>query len=251
VDEPVVAWRPVAGEVPAPPSGQGADAPLEAGRARSRRAAPACGHSGDHGEPPELRALRGPEHPDERRRTVRGCGRTGTRAGRLLRREPQRAPVLQRLRPDVRRRVSRRRGGASLGANPLYRECGCLPIGSTPCGTPNAPICGGACPAGPQCSPVFPPGTSGAVVECGCTTQCPNGYAFVDDPSFPFPGCFPIACGGSYPTCGGACLDGGTCSPFAFGTGWCICAVAAPCGAGGYVCPPGQVCLPNGSCGSP
>jgi hypothetical protein len=139
---------------------------------------------------------------------------------------------------------------ASLGANPPYRECGCLPIGSTPC-TPNAPICGGACPAGPQCSPVFPPGTSGAVVDCGCTTQCPNGYAFVDDPSFPFPGCFPIACGGSYPTCGGACLDGGTCSPFAFGTGWCICAVAAPCGAGGYVCPPGQVCLPNGSCGSP
>lgn len=147
---------------------------------------------------------------------------------------------------------------ASFGLDPPYNGCGCLPIGSTVCGTPNAPTCGGACPPGTGCSGIFPPLALGGGVDCSCMgpgQSCANGFAWGGAPEEGFPfACYPIFCSGTYPTCGGACLDGGVCSPVEVAgtfTG-CICAVSAPCGGNGFECPPGQVChFPGATCGPP
>jgi hypothetical protein len=88
---------------------------------------------------------------------------------------------------------------------------------------------------------------------------CVNGFAFGGAPAEGFSfGCYPILCGGSYPTCGGSCLDGGVCTAFAVDAGpftGCLCAVPLPCGGGGYDCAAGQVCrFPTSgtpSCGPP
>jgi hypothetical protein len=137
------------------------------------------------------------------------------------------------------------------GCFPVGQGCLCLPHGSTPCGTPGSPVCGGDCPAGSTCSSFFPDASAGGPVFCDCAgpgTACGNGFAWGGAPleGFPFQ-CYPVLCGGAYPTCGGACGDGGTCSPFFVDVGSfsaCICAVPATCevGGSGYVCPPGDVC---------
>jgi hypothetical protein len=145
----------------------------------------------------------------------------------------------------------------SLGLPSPYNSCGCVPVGSTPCGSPGPPACGGACPAGTECSGLFPPPSIPGGVVCSCMgpgQSCANGFAWGGAPSegFPFQ-CYPILCSGTYPTCGGSCHDGGVCSPIAVAetfTG-CICAVPAPCGGGGFECPPGEVCQTPGICGPP
>lgn len=134
---------------------------------------------------------------------------------------------------------------ASYGLTPPFNTCGCLPYGSTPCGSPGYPVCGGACPSGLACAGIFgPPAIGGIACDClapGAT--CSNGFAFGGFPleGIPF-ACYPIPC-----SCGAACGDGGVCSPFTLvGTGFssCLCAVPAPCttGTDGYVCPEGEVC---------
>jgi hypothetical protein len=137
---------------------------------------------------------------------------------------------------------------ASFGLEPPDGTCACLPAGSTPCGTPGSPTCGGVCPTAQTCSSVFaPPAVGGIYCDCAdAGTTCGNGFAWGGFPEEGFPfACYPILCGGVYPTCGGPCGDGGTCSPFivddvSFSA--CICAVPAPCDDGGFVCPPGEVC---------
>jgi hypothetical protein len=147
----------------------------------------------------------------------------------------------------------------SFGFNPPFNGCGCIPAGGTPCGTPNAPTCGGACPSGTSCSGVFPPLALGGGVTCSCMGPgqvCGNGFAWGGAPAEGFPfACYPILCPGTYPTCGGACLDGGVCSPFAVDVGpftGCICAVPATCGSSGFECPSPEVChFPGATCGPP
>jgi hypothetical protein len=151
---------------------------------------------------------------------------------------------------------------ASFGFASPFNTCGCIPTGSTPCGTPGAPVCGGTCPAGTACSGLFPPLALGGGIVCGCNgpgMSCQNGFAFGGAPEegFPFM-CYPILCTGTYPTCGGGCLDGGLCSAIAVDVAsvtLCICAAPLPCGAGGYDCPAGSVChFPvsgTPSCGPP
>jgi hypothetical protein len=147
----------------------------------------------------------------------------------------------------------------SFGLAFPLNNCGCLPIGSTPCGSPGPPACGGDCPAGAGtgCGAIFSPPSLGGGVICDCVgpgQSCANGFAWGGAPSegFPFQ-CYPIICSGTYPTCGGACQAGGVCSPFAVAETFsgCICAVPAPCGAGGFECPPGEVCKTPGVCGPP
>jgi hypothetical protein len=134
-------------------------------------------------------------------------------------------------------------------------QCVCLPTGSTPCGTPGSPTCGGACPSSQQCVPVFLPPSQPGGVSCGCGfPACGNGSAFgIDD--FGQGGCFLVLCDGTYPTCGGACGDGGECSaaqvapplvpsPLTF----CFCALPVACCNGGFTCPSGEVCTQNGTC---
>jgi hypothetical protein len=48
--------------------------------------------------------------------------------------------------------------------NPL-NGCGCLPVGSTPCGNPGLPTCGGDCPTGSVCGAMQP---YDLYVTCGC-----------------------------------------------------------------------------------
>jgi hypothetical protein len=147
----------------------------------------------------------------------------------------------------------------SFGLDTPYNGCGCVPAGSTPCGTPNAPTCGGACPSGTTCSAIFRPLELGGGVDCDCRgpgTACGNGAAFGGAPNEGQPyGCYPITCTGSYPTCGGPCLDGGVCDAFRISSfAGCVCAVPAPCGGGGFDCGPGDVCRldpPTVMCGVP
>lgn len=148
---------------------------------------------------------------------------------------------------------------ASFGFDTPYDQCGCLPEGSTPCGAPNAPVCGGACPSGASCTAVFKPIELGGGVDCDCRGPgaiCGNGSAWGGAPNEGFPyGCYPIICNGTYPTCGGPCLDGGVCDAFRISsfTG-CVCAVPAPCGGGGFDCAFGDVCHvdpPTPMCGAP
>jgi hypothetical protein len=132
-------------------------------------------------------------------------------------------------------------------------QCGCLPIGSSPCGDHLAPACGGDCPSGQPCNPLYPPVSQQGPVGCACDApSCPNGFAWgIDD--FGQGGCFPVGCSGTYPTCGGACGEGGGCSPLNVTLvspplTMCICAESAPCCGGGYECGAGDVCTNSGSC---
>lgn len=132
-------------------------------------------------------------------------------------------------------------------------QCGCLPAGSSPCGDHLAPACGGDCPGGQACNPLYPPISQSGPVGCACNApSCGNGFAWgIDD--FGQGGCFPISCSGTYPTCGGACGEGGVCSPLQVTFvsppfTMCICAEAAPCCGGGYECSGGDVCTNPGAC---
>ncbi|MEO6027393.1 MAG: hypothetical protein ABIR79_11055 [Candidatus Binatia bacterium] len=144
---------------------------------------------------------------------------------------------------------------ASYGS-PGLNTCGCLPIGSTPCGNPGVPECGGICPNDENCGSIFTP--FGAGCMCG-VPDCGNGFYYGGAPQEGVPfGCYPILCGSDYPTCSAdPCGGGGTCSPFEAGAGsfaGCIYATPMPCNAGGYECPVGEVCRingPNPGCGPP
>jgi hypothetical protein len=139
--------------------------------------------------------------------------------------------------------------GAAVGA------CACLPAGSTSCGATGIPTCGGDCIAGQWCRDI--------VGECGCVDDavcnCPSGFACLPG-LHNFYSCAPETCGGTYPTCGGSCGDGGVCRP-AVVSGVngdetaCVCATPGDCDTtcGGMDCPSGEVChvTPNviGACG--
>jgi hypothetical protein len=140
--------------------------------------------------------------------------------------------------------------------------CGCVAAGATPCGSPGVPVCGGDCPTSMFCSAYFPTQPSNAVPFCACAfagTQCDNGLAWGGAPNEGFPfACYPISCTGQYPTCGGPCGDGGTCSAYTVDLGsftGCICAVAEPCDQTslGFVCAEGDVCHigPTRDCSPP
>ena len=160
---------------------------------------------------------------------------------------------------------------ATIGPGP-FPGCGCIPVGSTPCGSPGPPTCGGACPSGTTCEPIILPPIFGGALGCNCAgpgdcgaggVDCPNGFACALMP--PNPSCTPIPCGGTYPTCGGTCGSGGECQAFKAESPpnpaltLCVCAVPAPCdaGCGGYTCGIGEVCTvqtqpsTSCSCGSP
>jgi hypothetical protein len=141
------------------------------------------------------------------------------------------------------------------GPGPL-NGCMCLPVGATPCGAPGPPVCGGACPAGLVCRAGYGLPILGGQLGCACTVQgpcgqggadCPNGFACGILPPGPAQ-CFPVACGGgSYPTCGGTCVQGAECQAVHVPTAsvnLCVCALPAPCDAscGGYSCSAGEVC---------
>lgn len=142
------------------------------------------------------------------------------------------------------------------GPYPTYPSCACLPQGSTPCGTPGAPVCGGACPADEVCRPEAGRQIFGGQLGCDCALPEPCGQGGLDCPNGTGCGqlgyqiiCAPIPCGGSptYPTCGGGtCVDGAVCQPVAFNDSneFCVCAIPASCDAtcGGYTCPDGEVC---------
>ncbi len=116
-------------------------------------------------------------------------------------------------------------------------SCGCIPDGATVCGgTPG--VCGGTCPLGKVCATVFDlPSlggdsfcTCGAPGDCGTTgVECAPGFGCALIP----PGttlCAPVGCPGSwsYPTCGGDCGVGATCTPVdVIGFKTCVCSPAA------------------------
>ena len=152
----------------------------------------------------------------------------------------------------------------------FFPSCVCLPVGSTPCGSPGPPVCGGACPSGTDCKPIYPPPTQGGSLGCTCAApgpcgqgglDCGNGFVCFIFP--PQPSCSPIPCGGdhSYPTCGGTCVSGAVCQPFKTDSGFatCLCALPAACdtACGGYTCATGEVCTAQTSpslscsCGAP
>jgi hypothetical protein len=136
-----------------------------------------------------------------------------------------------------------------------YPACMCIPAGATPCGNPGAPACGGVCPSGRVCRAMYEyPGFGGALGctcappgACGTFTpgfqeparDCGPGSAcgWVQEPPFLPPGgyrCKPITCDGTYPTCGGACEEGGVCEPVYIpdqSSGYCACAAPGPCDA--------------------
>lgn len=123
-------------------------------------------------------------------------------------------------------------------------------LGTTPCGTPGIPVCGGDCPDGSTCQPAFIPLSAGGGFNCQCLARprCDNGFGFGGAPEEGFPfSCYPLTCSGTYPACSTTCGDGGTCSPFTVNTSTvalCVCASAAACDdtARGFVCPTGQHC---------
>ena len=150
---------------------------------------------------------------------------------------------------------------ANIGGVPL-NNCGCIPIGQTPCGTNQ---CGGVCPIGQECN-YFESGEPPSLFAgCLCGPPGPCGSGGDDCPPGFFCGldringsftCFPRLCnGGTYPTCGGSCSGGDVCMPFGVSefTG-CICsppggACDASCGTG-FECPAGEACVSadGGSC---
>jgi hypothetical protein len=160
---------------------------------------------------------------------------------------------------------------AAVGPEPAFKQCVCLPTGSTPCGDPGAPVCGGACPSGTACKPVRSLPIFGGGLGCSCNppgpcgkggADCPNGFAC--SPMNPQAICAPIECFGTattYPTCGGTCVSGALCQPLKTDSGFttCLCALPAPCDAacGGYTCATGEVCTAqvspslSCSCGAP
>ena len=165
-------------------------------------------------------------------------------------------------------------GEQCVGVGPgLFPNCVCLPVGSTPCGSPGPPVCGGACPSGTACRPLLTTVTVGGTeVGCSCAApgpcgqgglDCGNGFLCAIVP--PSPSCLPIACGGdpTYPTCGGTCVSGAACQALKIDAGGgielCVCAVPAACDSacGGYTCPSGEVCIAQNepslscSCGAP
>jgi hypothetical protein len=104
--------------------------------------------------------------------------------------------------------------------------CRCI-LPTQPCGD-TYPVCNGTCPAGATCGPL----SGGFGGACGCV---PDGTVPCADAAFP--------------VCGGGCPPGGEiCAPVNSQVGaffryvGCACGGAAPCGAGGIACPPGETC---------
>jgi hypothetical protein len=137
--------------------------------------------------------------------------------------------------------------------------CACAPIGVPPCGATGQTCDTGGCPEGSECNTLPPPGP---IHEgyCGCTETsevCGPGFGTCP-PDFqcqffpPGPGgsfsCVPIFCGGTYPTCGGACAGGRSCVPLnVLGNEFCACSTPSiPCDGpvcgDGLFCPSGEVC---------
>jgi hypothetical protein len=127
----------------------------------------------------------------------------------------------------------------SVGGVP-YPSCGCLPDGSTPCGTVY-PTCGdGDCPSEQSCYGVSFTCCGGLTLNgCQCLSAppppppcsqitCPPGfYCAVLPPPGGGPVCVPseyCAGGGAYPACGGTCSPGRTCTPYAYSAEYGVCA---------------------------
>lgn len=110
---------------------------------------------------------------------------------------------------------------ANTGGAP-YSSCGCLPVGSTPCGGVY-PSCGdGDCPAGTTCLlDTFTCCGGAQISSCACLTgpppppcggTCPAGWNCVGPaPGFPETCLPPFCAGGSgAPACDGTCSQSGT-----------------------------------------
>lgn len=66
-------------------------------------------------------------------------------------------------------------GEECAAVGPGYPSCVCLPAGVTPCGTPGAPVCGGACSADTVCRPVYGSSYLGSPLGCTCAPPGPCG----------------------------------------------------------------------------
>lgn len=150
-------------------------------------------------------------------------------------------------------------------------SCACAPTGQPPCGTSGLGCDAGGCPEGLECQllPAINPNHD-AFCSCIDPEQACGGSQFgTCPPDFrcerfppsseggPF-ACVPnvTPCGGGYPTCGGACMDGKSCVPvLADGTGVCVCATPGfSCDGltcGGLTCPSGEVCAVTGTVSGP
>jgi hypothetical protein len=144
----------------------------------------------------------------------------------------------------------------SLGGLPLP-GCGCVPLGSAPCGDAAFPACRGDCPSGSVCRARAldtPSGGGGCVCSppgpCDATcggADCPTGFVCAALRPLPACSCAPTLCGGSFPACGGTCPSGLACMPLVSGGGVESCACGDPTaacesGCGGIACPAGQTC---------
>lgn len=153
-------------------------------------------------------------------------------------------------------------GEECFASSPGSSGCVCLPAGSTACGFTGPPTCGGDCASGNVCVPTFGTSSFQSVESFSCTCAspepcgspnglvCPNGFGC--GLAGGLVGCAAMRCSNTYPTCGGACGDGGECRPVTGPTGgYCICSLPAPCDGScdGHDCPPGQVCDLDTSCG--
>jgi hypothetical protein len=126
---------------------------------------------------------------------------------------------------------------ANIGGVPSP-SCGCLPAGSTGCGTVD-PVCGdGDCPDGLTCQlTTFECCGGVSLSACGCGTTdppdppcggtCPDSWQCVIGPGIEL--CIPFFCSGGSgaPTCGGTCPAPFLCTPL---VGQCFC--IEPCTGG-------------------
>jgi hypothetical protein len=154
----------------------------------------------------------------------------------------------------------------------LDDTCTCTPIGVTPCGAASNPSCDATCPAGEVCDLVDGPYEQACrclPVDAVCGPG-PGFCPFVDSECryrevAMFWACEGEFCGGTFPTCGGACSGGRVCMPVeSAGFGTCVCGTPGfscddpMCGEGGIECPSGEVCTisfagpsPTCSCEAP
>ncbi len=139
-------------------------------------------------------------------------------------------------------------------------DCGCIPDGTTACGGVPG-VCGGTCPSGEGCATVFelpslggdPYCSCGIPGECGISgVECPPGFGCALLPPDTLL-CAPVGCPGnwSYPTCGGSCGIGATCTPVdVLGFKTCVCSpegIGCDASCNGYQCATGQACILDSS----